>query len=110
MRERNDALELVKEILDSHKAEDIVEIDVKEKTPFSDVVVIATAINPRSLSAIGMALEDGLSEKGYSVRTKEGEPDSGWIVIDTEGILVHVFLEGKRKQYGLDDLLSKPKK
>ena len=41
---------LVKKILEEHKAEDIVVLDVKEKTPFAEYYVLASGNNFRQIN------------------------------------------------------------
>ena len=42
----------------------------------------------------------------YTVRVKasEGQPDSGWVLLDYGDVLVHVFLEDTRAYYALERL------
>ena len=92
--------------LEEHKAEDIVDIDVSESSPFASHVLIATCPNPRALGAIQGHLEDLLVEKGIEVAVKEGEPDSGWVIIQGQEVIVHLLLSGNRRMLDLETLLE----
>jgi len=99
--------------LEEHKAEDIEVVDVKERTPFADFFILATAPNAKALSAYPEALEEALAKEKIDVRAVEGTPESEWVVIDTGSVTVQLFTAAKRSEIGLDDLLkatSKSKK
>lgn len=102
--------ERIAKVLDDHKAEDIMTIDVRERTPFTDYIVIATAGNERALNALSNNVNDALEEDGVEIRLTDGEVESGWIVVDVGEVMVHLFLEFRRKEYGLEELLAKPRK
>ncbi len=99
-------LKLIKDCLDEHKAEDIVSIDVRVSSPFASYAVIATASNPRLLGALQGHLEDALEKGGVSISVKEGEPDSGWVIIQGEEVIVHLMLPGNRRVLDLESLLE----
>ena len=93
--------------LEEHKAEDIISIDVSSSSPFFSIVVLATCPNPRALGAIQGHLEDVLAEHGIEVSVKEGEPDSGWVIIQGEEVIVHLLLAANRRMLELESLLEK---
>jgi len=47
---------------------------------------------------------DKLKEAGYNLHHKEGTSDSGWILLDYEDILVHIFSPERRAYYQLESL------
>ncbi|MBQ7994936.1 MAG: ribosome silencing factor [Bacilli bacterium] len=102
-------LNLIEKCLEDHKAEDISSIDVKERTPFADYFVIATCPNVRALGSTADALVDELEKNKYDVRKIEGTVDSGWLLLDAGSIIVHMFLEYKRREVDLDGLIAKSK-
>lgn len=99
-------LALVKACLDEHKAEDIFSIDVRASSPFASYAVIATASNPRLLGALQGHLEEDLAKNGFDITVKEGEPDSGWVIIQGEEVIVHLMLPGNRRILDLESLLE----
>lgn len=96
----------IKAILEDKKAEDVVAVDVSDWTPFSDYYVIATAPNERAMEATAQALEDGLWEKEQIETKKEGQLESGWIVVDCGRVLVSIFTAEMRAHYQFDDLFK----
>jgi ribosome-associated protein len=79
-------------------------LDIKELASFTDYFVICTATSNRMLNA----LADGLIEKTRVEHKKkgrlEGNPDSGWLVVDYGDIVVHLFDEDLRHYYKLEEL------
>ncbi len=100
-------LEVAVKTLDEHKAEDIKELYVADHTPFATYYVLATCMNPRQLNAMSEHLEDEFEKAGINVSVKEGEPDSGWMIIQGGEVIVHLFLDVTRKEIALDALIEK---
>lgn len=94
-------------ILDK-KGTNIVILDVSGQTVFTDYFLLCDADNERQLKA----LADGIAEdakKKADVRkwAVEGEPASGWMLVDFGDLVVHVFSEEQRDYYKLEELWSK---
>ena len=107
--EEKELLELVVKTLDEHKATEIVTADVSRLTPFASHYVLATCPNMRALGAFADALEEECEKRGINVRAKDGQPESGWIVIDLSEIIVHLFLDWARREIKLDELVNRRK-
>lgn len=97
-------LKIVEKTLDEKQASDIVAIDMRNVSPFSDYYVIATARNVRHANALGEFVEQEAAKYGYDTRVREGDKDSTWILIDLNEVVVHIFTEETRKQYRLEAL------
>ena len=93
-------------ILDEHKAEDILSVEVGEFNPYASYVIIATCPNPRSLGAMKEILSDELASKNIEVSLTEGEPDSGWVIVATDEVVVHLLLASNRRELDLEGLLN----
>ena len=102
-------IDLIVHTLDEHKATDILTADVSRLTPFATHYVLATCPNVRALGAFVDALEEECGKQGVTARASDGEPDSGWIVIDFDGIIVHLFLDWARREVKLDELVNRRK-
>ncbi|MEO5721964.1 MAG: ribosome silencing factor [Chthoniobacterales bacterium] len=89
------------------KAEDIVVLDLREISTFTDFFVICSAASEPQLKAIAGEIE-GLLKKNHKVRPSavDGFPTSQWIVLDYMQVIVHVFHAEKREFYALEDLWS----
>ena len=94
-------------ILEEHKLENVEAIDVSSRTPFSSYYVLATCLNTRQLSALPDTLESDLAKIGVSIRKTNGTEDTGWIIIDTYEVMIHLFTQEARQIIALEDVLSK---
>ena len=97
---------LILHILDEHKAEDLVSVEVGEFNPFASYVVIATSPNPRALGAMKDILADELGKAEIDIAVSEGEPDSGWVIVATEEVIIHLLLAANRRELDLETLLD----
>ena len=95
-----------KEILEDKKGEDIKIIDVRQRTPFTDYYILATAPNMRAIGAYANALEDFFQERVEDLRQSEGQPESGWVLVDAGEVVVHLFSAAKRQEMNLEDLFK----
>jgi len=89
------------------KAEDIVVLDLREISTFTDFFVICSGTSEPHLKAIAGEIETRLRED-HKTRPAavDGFPASQWIVLDYMQVIVHVFHREKRDFYSLEDLWS----
>lgn len=103
--EVKELLEIVVKAADSKKAQKIVALDVSEVSGIADYFVIMQGMNNRQLGAIVEAIDEAAHLKGVEVgKGIEGQPDSGWVLIDLGDIIVSVFDEDTRLRYNLEKL------
>ena len=87
------------------KAENIVVLDLREISTFTDFFVICSAGSEPQLKAIAGEIETRLKEDhGIRAAAVDGFPASQWIVLDYLQVVVHVFHRDKREFYSLEDL------
>ncbi|MFL6594784.1 MAG: ribosome silencing factor [Chthoniobacterales bacterium] len=103
-----DSEELAKtcaELASNKKAEDIVVLDLREISTFTDFFVICSASSEPQLKAIAGEIEVQLKQN-HDVRPSavDGFPASQWIVLDYMQVIVHIFHAEKRDFYSLEDL------
>ncbi len=96
----------IAEMLSSKKARDIVMIDIAEKSSFADYFVIATGTSDRQLGALADETEDKFAELGIEPKSKDGRPDTGWILIDGGDVIVNLFTSDTRDKYTLERIWS----
>jgi ribosome-associated protein len=99
--------EIIKEItdfLEDRKAENIVTLDLKERANIADYFIIATGANKPHLKALHDGLQRLFKDAGFKGYNKEGVPDSGWMIMDYHGIMVHIFERELREFYDLEKL------
>jgi ribosome-associated protein len=91
----------------SKKAEDVVVLDLRGISTFTDFYVICSGSSEPQLKAIVEEIQDVLREKAnLRARRVDGFPYSQWVVADFGDVIVHVFHESKRQHYALEDLWS----
>lgn len=95
-----------KDLLEEKKGEDIKIIDVRQRTPFTDYYILATAPNMRAIGAYADALEDFFHERVEDLRQSEGQPESGWVLVDAGEVVVHLFSAAKRQEMNLEELFK----
>ncbi len=87
------------------KAEDIVAIDLRNLSTFTDFFVICTGQSEPQLKAIAGEINDRLKkEHDTKALGVDGFPLSQWVVADFGSVVVHVFHPEKRALYRLEDL------
>ncbi len=89
------------------QAEDIVLLDLRPISPIADYFVIGTAGSTRQMKAVAEAVVDALRESlGLKPSLVEGAPESGWMLVDYGGLIVHVFDPERRAYYDLESMWS----
>jgi ribosome-associated protein len=106
------SLDVVKKIvkaLDDKKARDIEVIKTDELTIVADYFVIATANSNTHVRALADEVEYQLEQEGIAPDHIEGRA-TGWVLLEYDGVVVHVFLEESRNYYNLERLWEDAKK
>jgi len=86
------------------KAEDIVVLDLRKASGFTDYFVICSGNNARQIHAISDAIIDTLAAQGSKPAHVEGHNRSEWVLVDYFDFVVHVFTPETRTFYGLERL------
>ena len=92
--------------LDEDKAQDIVLIDLKGKSPMSDSMIIASGRSHRHVGAIADHLLRTLKEQGMGKARVEGLPHCDWVLIDAGDVIVHLFRPEVRAFYNIEKIWS----
>jgi ribosome-associated protein len=79
-------------------------LDIRKVASFSDYFVIATASNSRHMRALVETLDKELRSEGGGSLHREGERDSGWVLVDYGDVILHLFSPDQRARYGLEEL------
>ena len=105
-----DSLELAHLLVDTildKKGSDITLIDLRDQAIFADYFLIATGESDRQLQAMADGIwEDAKKKAGVQPAGIEGEPETGWVLIDFGDLIVHLFSPETRDYYSLEELWS----
>ncbi len=86
------------------KAEDILVLDLREISTFTDFFVIMTGNSSRQNVAIFESIEQELKKGKIAPIGVEGKEHAEWILMDYGSFLVHVFSKRAREYYSLEKL------
>jgi ribosome-associated protein len=92
--------------LDDDKAEDIVFIDLADKSSVADSLVVASGRSHRHVGAMADHLIRALKEAGFGKARIEGLPGCDWVLIDAGDVIVHLFRPEVRSFYNIEKIWS----
>lgn len=101
----NNGLEFVKKAckaLDEKKGEDIKVIDISKVSVIADYFVIASGNNTNQIQKMADEVEQILSKEGLQLRQIEGYESAGWVLMDFNDIIIHIFNKENRLFYDLE--------
>jgi ribosome-associated protein len=93
-------------ILNKKKAQDVVIIDISDKSSFADYFVIASGGSERQVGTLAEELEDQFAKAGLMARGVEGKNASGWILMDYGDVIVNIFTAEQRSRYNIEKVWS----
>ncbi len=97
-------LELVQSSLEDDKVEDLVVIDLADKTSIADYMVIGSGRSQRQVGAMAEHLREKLKAAGVRGVGLEGMERCDWVLIDAGDIIVHLFRPDVRAFYNLEKM------
>lgn len=89
---------------DHRKGEDIQILDISAISSVADYFVIISGQSEPHLKAIRNEIEEQLKKERISPRSIDGFPQSQWVVMDYNDVLVHIFAAAQREFYALERL------
>lgn len=98
-------LEVIINLLDSKKAENIALFDLRESPYITSFVVIATSLADKHSFALLDTLKTELKAQGETFYSTD-EDSGDWIIADLGDIMIHIFTENHRKKFNLEEFLS----
>ena len=105
--EASELAQRVVELLSDKQATDIILLDIGQVANFADYFVIASATNPRQMQALVNTLDEDLNDPGVPAIRREGDANSGWVLLDLGDVVVHLFDQETRDYYNLEALWSR---
>jgi ribosome-associated protein len=86
------------------KAEDVIVIDLRELSSYTDFLVICSGGSDRQLDAVADGVEAAMKEAGHGTVGFEGNRGGKWMLIDFGDVVLHVFHQDERAYYDLEGL------
>jgi len=102
----SDLKEIVISTLDLNKAQDIVIIDLKDKSSMADFMIIASGTSSRHIQSLSEQVLEKLKNNGVKESKIEGKESGEWKLVDGIDLIVHIFHPEKRKFYELEKIWS----
>lgn len=100
----SELLELIVNTLESDKAEDIVQIDLRGRSSIGDFMVVCSGRSSRQVSALSQKLVERIKHETGRLSKIEGRDTGDWVLIDTGDVVVHVFRPEVREFYQLEKM------
>tara|TARA_Y100000768_G_C23811152_1_gene601865 strand:- start:479 stop:829 length:351 start_codon:yes stop_codon:yes gene_type:complete len=92
--------------LDANKANDIVSINLKDKSSMADYMIIASGTSSRHIQSLSEQVLEKLKDSGLKDSKIEGKNSNEWKLVDGIDLIVHIFHPEKRKFYELEKIWS----
>ncbi len=102
----SDLKEIVIKTLDLNKAQDIITIDLKDKSSIADYMIIASGTSSRHIQSLSEQVLERLKNNGVKDSKIEGKESGEWKLVDGIDLIVHIFHPEKRKFYELEKIWS----
>ena len=86
------------------KAVDVVVLDLRNTSAFTDFFVLCSGLNQRQVKAIADAVEESLRAAKVRPAHIEGYDRAEWVLMDFFNFIVHIFTPQTREFYSLERL------
>ena len=92
--------------LDSNKAQNIVSINLKDKSSMADFMIVASGTSSRHIQSLSEQVLEKFKDHGMKNIKIEGKESNEWKLVDGLDLIVHIFHPEKRKFYELEKIWS----
>jgi len=93
------------DVIVEKKGENILLLDIRGLTQLTDYFVLCSGTSDRQIRALESSVEEEIKESmNVSPLHVEGEPSSGWVLMDYGAVVVHLFTPEVREYYDLETL------
>lgn len=102
--ETNEIRRLAITHLFGRKAQEVTQVDLRDRSSICDWFVLGTCQSEVQLQAILSGVRRDLRKAGAAALRAEAVPGSHWGVLDFGTVIVHVFMRDAREYYALERL------
>lgn len=86
------------------KAEDLVVLDMRDLSSFTDFFVIMSGRSTRHVQGLAQAVDAALRNKNVKDGNTEGLNEGHWVLLDYNDVIVHIFYNEDRSFYDIEGL------
>lgn len=97
-------LEIVLEIADAFKGEDIKTMHVTERCSFTDYFVLVTGSSSLTIQAMAEEMIFRCKHADRPPLHVEGLTSGEWVLLDFGDVIVHLFTQERREYFNLESL------
>ena len=97
---------LIENTLNRNKANNIITIDLKQKSYIADYMIVASGTSSRHLQSLSENIILELKKYGLNNCRIEGYESNDWKLVDAIDVIVHLFHPEKRAFYDLEKMWS----
>ncbi|MEP3347023.1 MAG: ribosome silencing factor [Litoreibacter sp.] len=97
-------LALIVKFLESEKAEELVQIDLRGRSEIADYMVVCSGRSTRQVTALAEKLTDTIKQEFGRFSKMEGKSQGDWVLLDTGDVVVHIFRPEVREFYQLEKM------
>lgn len=94
------------EVCEDRKGLNIQVFDVRGHSTLTDYYLFCSATSMPHLRALQQNLDRKLKDANLLPRSVEGTPESKWILVDYNDVLIHLFEQETRELYNVEALLD----
>ena len=102
----SDLKKIIINTLDLNKAQNIISIDLKDKSSMADYMIIASGTSSRHIQSLSEQVLEKLKDNGIKESKIEGKESAEWKLVDGIDLIIHIFHPEKRKFYELEKMWS----
>ena len=93
---------LAAETASNNFAREVIVLDVRSCSDYADYFVIMTGETERHLNTLAEKVRRTLRGIQWRVKHVEGTPDSGWLLLDGNDVVIHIMSATARAHYDLE--------
>ena len=102
----SDLKSIIVKTLDINKAQNIISIDLKDKSSMADYMIIASGSSSRHIQSLSEQVLEKFKDSGIQNSKIEGKDSNEWKLVDGIDLIVHIFHPEKRRFYELEKMWS----
>lgn len=91
------------------KARDIIVLNLKNVSAFTDYMIICSGTSERQVQGISQEIQQFLKKINIRPMGVEGEANGQWILLDYDDVVISVFHEPIRTFYDIENLWDAPR-